>query len=595
VVTIGQFFGTLRRRLGLLLLMMVLGVLAAGALLVNTPKTYEATAVVDISATSGAAASSVSTITESRIVTSTSVVLAAQRTLGYAGTPTELARQVTVTSPLDSQVLYITFNAGSGRDAANGANAFANAYLDYRTQIAQKDITLRISRIQSQVADLQKDLAALKVGANDSQRILLQNQIQQLQGQLNTYQTSVITPGQLAGEAAAPSSPSSPRRVLYLAGGLLIGLLAGIILAVLRDRRDDRVRNSAELEHSLGAPVIVESTVSEGGSRPGPPAAVAAPRSAEADAYRTLATAVASHSAGSRTVVLCGTGQDGVSLAPLNLAATFAMQGLQTVIIVPDPAIEPASELLGVQGIPATSDAGLAGLLAPSDQLPALRVLSLGDEVSLGAALRANDDSLDEIRNTVDIMVLDGVNVELPSTAIRLGQIADQVVVVAYRNRSTHSEIERLARQLAQVGVTVVGGVLLSRRTGLHSRLHRHKDKGRRRSARGAGHREVARSQPAAEPRSQSYPVQAPDLAQPDLAQPDLAQPDLAQPNLVQPDLAQPAGVVSEPADRWGSGAVATSDTPAEVLDAPSAYSARYGGSTSTPPGAPRPAPARKG
>jgi len=497
VVTIGQFFATLRRQLGLLLLMMLLGVLGAGVLLLNTPKTYQATAVVDISPTSGTAASTVSTITESRIVTSTSVASEARQTLAFSGTPTELARQVTVSSPLASQVLNITFSAGTAQGAADGANAFANAYLDYRTQVAQDDLKKRISRIQSQVADLQTSLATLKAGQNDTQRGLLQNQIQQLQNQLNTYQTSVITPGQVAGAATVPGSPSSPRPPLYLAGGLLIGLLLGILLAVLRDRRDDRVRDADELEHNLGAPVIVESTVSEAGGRP---AATTAARSAEADAYRTLGTTVTAHAPGGRIVLLCGTGADDASLAPLNLAATFAMQGLRAVLAGPQQAVQPALDLLGGTGQSGAWGIRLADQLATTD-LPGLRVLSLGDEVSLGATLRAHDDSLAGILDTADVIVLDGVNVELASSSVRLGQIADEAVVVAYRNRSTHTGIERLSRQLAQVGVPVLGGVLLSRRAGLRGKLSRG-DGGSRRAATGASHRESTKGgQPVAEPR----------------------------------------------------------------------------------------------
>jgi capsular polysaccharide biosynthesis protein len=480
VVTIGQFLAILRRRLLLVLVLVVLGVLAAGALLLTTPKTYESTAILDISPPGSNSSSTVSTITESRIVTSTSVASTAKETLAFEGTPTELADRVTVTSPLDSQLLNITFAAGTAQGAADGANAFAHAYLDYRTQIAQKDIAQRIGRILSQVADLQKDLAALKVAANDTQRTSLQNQIQQLQNQLNSYRTSVVNPGHQAGDAPVPASASSPRRVIYLAGGLLFGLLAGIVLAVVRDRRDDRVRNISELEHSLGAPVIAESSSAESGSRLGQLAAIDADRSAEADAYRTVTTTVTADSPDSRIVLLCGTGQDGLSLAPLNLAATFAMQGLQTVIAGPRRAVEPASELLGVPSLPGVQGSRLADQLAPSATLPLLAVLSLGDEVSLGATLRANGDRLDEVLARADVIVLDGVNIELPSTSLRLGQLADEAVVVAYRNRSTHAAIERLGRQLAQVNTPVLGGILLTRRSSLHAKF------GRRRSGTGA-------------------------------------------------------------------------------------------------------------
>ena len=500
VVTIGQFFGLLRRRLLQVLMLVVLGVLAAGALLAETPRTYEATAVVDISPTGSSTAATVSTITESRIVTSTSVAQAAKQTLAFAGTPTELSDQVTVTSPLASQVLYITFAAGSAQGAADGANAFANAYLDYRTQVAQKDITQRIGRIQSQVADLQRNLTALKAGQNDTLRSSLQNQIQQLQTQLNNYQTSVINPGHLVGSAPVPSSASSPRPVLYLAGGVLFGLLAGIVLAVVRDRRDDRVRNSGELEHSLGAPVLAEAASAESGGRPSELAAVDASRGAEADAYRTITTTVTADSAGSRIVLLCGADQEGLSLAPLNLAATFALQGLQTVIAGPRQAVAPATELLAVQAVPSAPDSRLASQLAPSARLPKLSVLSLGDEVDLGATLRANGDSLVDVLARAEVIVLDGMNVELQSTSLRLGQLADEAVVVAYRNRSTHAGIERLGRQLAQVNTTVLGGVLLTRRAGLRQRF------------RGRGSAAASR-QPVTTGRHESKPATAADQA----------------------------------------------------------------------------------
>jgi uncharacterized protein involved in exopolysaccharide biosynthesis/Mrp family chromosome partitioning ATPase len=479
-VTIGQFFGTLRRRLPLLLTCAVLGLVLATALLVNTPKSYQATAVVDISPTSssGTSSSSVSTITESRIATSASVALAAKQTLAFTGTPGELARKVTVSSPLASQVLNITFTADSARGAADGANAFAEAYLDYRRLTAQREITLRIGRIQSQVADLQKNLAALKgpgrAAGQSGQTALLQNQIQQLQTQLNTYQTSVVTPGQVAGDAAPPSAPTSPKPLLYLAGGLLLGLLLGMVLAVVRDRRDDRVLDSSDLEHSLGAPAIAEAESAEAGAQPSVLAAITAARSAEADAYRTVTATVASDSADSRVIVLCGTGQDGRSLAPLNLAATFALQGITTVIAGPRQAVEPARTLVGVREAPtAGGGSRLVDQLAPSELVPGLFVLSLGDEVALGATLRSSGDTFEELLDKVDVIVLDGVNIELPSTSLQLGQLADEAVVVAYKNRSTHSDVERLARQLAQVRATVLGGILLNRRSSVRLKLRR--------------------------------------------------------------------------------------------------------------------------
>jgi hypothetical protein len=244
--------------------------------------------------------------------------------------------------------------------------------------------------------------------------------------------------------------------------------------------------------------------VSEGSARP---AATSAARSAEADAYRTLGTTVTAHSPGSRIVLLCGTGQDDTSLAPLNLAATFAMQGLRTVLAGPQHAVQPALELLGGTRQSAAWGIRLVDQLVTTE-LPGLRVLSLGDEVSLGATLRAHDDSLSDILDTAEVIVLDGVNVELSSSSVRLGQLADEAVVVAYRNRSTHTGIERLGRQLAQVGVPVLGAVLLSRRAGLRGKLNRGGDSAPRRTATDASPREAAdHGQPDTAPQQLTQPA----------------------------------------------------------------------------------------
>jgi hypothetical protein len=101
----------------------------------------------------------------------------------------------------------------------------------------------------------------------------------------------------------------------------------------------------------------------------------------------------------------------------------------------------------------------------------------LGDEVPLDdelppvAALRQNVDKLAELVGEADTVVVDGINVELPSTSTQLAVLADAAVVVAYAGRTTHTEVERLIRQLAQGGTSVAAGVLVNRRNPLHTLL----------------------------------------------------------------------------------------------------------------------------
>jgi hypothetical protein len=83
--------------------------------------------------------------------------------------------------------------------------------------------------------------------------------------------------------------------------------------------------------------------------------------------------------------------------------------------------------------------------------------------VSLGATLRNNGVLLEDVLGEADVVVLDGVNIELPSTSLRLGQLADEVVVLVYPNRTTHHGLEALAQHLAQVRADISGAILLSR------------------------------------------------------------------------------------------------------------------------------------
>jgi Mrp family chromosome partitioning ATPase len=194
--------------------------------------------------------------------------------------------------------------------------------------------------------------------------------------------------------------------------------------------------------------------------------------------------------------MLCSTGREGRSLAPMNLAATYALQGLRTVLAGPHAALAPTMELLGITELPSLEPGQLPAKLIQSGVVPDLSVLDLGDEVSIGATLRNNGVVLEDVLADADMVVLDGVNIELPSTSLRLGQLADEVVVLVYPNRTTHHGLEALAQHLAQVRSDISGAILLSRQP-----WHRHSWR-RRARGRAAGLPKLAQSalQPGSRP-----------------------------------------------------------------------------------------------
>ena len=126
--------------------------------------------------------------------------------------------------------------------------------------------------------------------------------------------------------------------------GALIGLLAGIVAAFVRDAFDDRLRDPAALERKLGAPTLAILPDSTGRGGTGAPAAahvttVTRPDSQAADTFRALRTVLTSVTAGKGlcSFVVVGV-DDSVSSSQVaaELGVALAESGRQTLLIAAD-------------------------------------------------------------------------------------------------------------------------------------------------------------------------------------------------------------------------------------------------------------------
>lgn len=57
-------------------------------------------------------------------------------------------------------------------------------------------------------------------------------------------------------KAVAPTSPSGPNRVLYTVVAFLVGLFASIVIVVLEDTLNTKVRSQEDIENLIGIPVV---------------------------------------------------------------------------------------------------------------------------------------------------------------------------------------------------------------------------------------------------------------------------------------------------------------------------------------------------
>jgi capsular exopolysaccharide synthesis family protein len=275
----------------------------------------------------------------------------------------------------------------------------------------------------------------------------------------------------LVTPAPVPLTPSGTHRSILLAIGALLGLLLGIGTAFVRDRADDGVRDRADFERCLGAPVLVTLPRLR---RDAQPASVFrdAPLSSTAEAYRYLRVRLGTlltTAPGEQQVVLVASarGGEGRTCVASNLATVLAQTGERVLLVDADLGNPSLADVFGAGG-----HLGLAELLngrATIDQVVAptvtggLHLVTAGLQTGQPAAevdVERLSTVIASMAATADVVVIDGGPVLVASSTIALAPISDLVLVVADVRRTTRADVTATGRELKAVGARSVAGVL---------------------------------------------------------------------------------------------------------------------------------------
>lgn len=260
-----------RRRWRLVVAGIAVGVLAATAALLLLPRTYVATTAVQVEPSgvetltgerSGRTNGEINLDTQAQVVTSAAVAGPAATAAGDGLDATEARDRVSVTVPPNSSVLEISFAAASPRAARDGAAAFADAYLDYRTDRLATQIDEHVAGIQAELDARYEELtdatrtAARAEGADrvtaDARAEAAREEISGLHAErapLTAVRESVSA-GVVLTPAEEPVDASQPVPPLWLAGGALLGLALGAGIAYLTERGARRPRHAATTPES---------------------------------------------------------------------------------------------------------------------------------------------------------------------------------------------------------------------------------------------------------------------------------------------------------------------------------------------------------
>ena len=137
-----------------------------------------------------------------------------------------------------------------------------------------------------------------------------------------------------------PGAPSSPNMFRALQLAFALGLAVSVAGAFLLEHFDDKIRSPEELERISGLPTLgIIPKVGPEASVPEALKALADPRSALSEAYRSLCTALqfSTDNGLPKSLVITSAGPaEGKSLTSLAIARHFATLGLKVLLIDAD-------------------------------------------------------------------------------------------------------------------------------------------------------------------------------------------------------------------------------------------------------------------
>jgi len=488
-----------RHRWWVVLACAVLGVLGAGAAVQAIPSTYKATTTVLITPT-GAEQAAVTTVgrdklinleTEAQILTSAAVAERVKTRLGSPRTATDLAGDIEVEVPPNTTLLSVSAVAGTPADAQRESRTFVDEYLKQRADVANAAIAAQVKIFQARIAETTKRLQAVagqgttlpqgspdRVYAELQQRILL-DQITNLSDELSKLQAITVTPGRVLSLAGLPERPQQSSPAVYIAAGLMLGLVLGLAITLLLARLDRHIRWPGDIE-ALGHVPLLGAIPSAGhqAKKKAMLPAVAPSASPIGQAFgqirNGITTALPNRPA---TLLVAGTEPGpGASVVAANLAVALARSGVPVLMVCADLEGSSAERLLGLEGL--TPVKGLAEALAtdvdPATLLrasPAVRGLWV-----LGTGV-AKDEAADLLQSRQFEWVLSVIRedsyvvVEAPPTsagaeAQAMARLCDAAALVVEAGRTRLAALDEGARQISRVGTPLLGAVMVERQPG---------------------------------------------------------------------------------------------------------------------------------
>lgn len=396
----------------------------------------------------------------------------AARILGGSADPDALSAAVTATPDPETGTLGVAATAPRAGRAEKVALAYAQALLGFARDERARELNDRIRALRNQAKTMGRDTSA---------RLTIELQLSQLRSELVApvgFRMVGSPNAELLGSDAAIRAPTSRVGRLLVAG--VAGLFGGILLVLVLERLDRRIRSKQAAELHFDLPVLGEVPVIPRRFRRGV-TSVTRPKGPPAEAFRLLAAAVQRATENghgedgeertARTIIVTSAGPaEGKTTVTANLGAALAERGDRVLMLSCDMRRPALGRFLGVPEEPGLADAirsknghsTLAQYRRETD-VYRLSMVSSGAAPSNPGEMLSSERMrtlLAEGRRNNDVILLDTPPILVASDAAPLIPEADAVLIVASAGTTTAEIAARVTDTLRRLGAPLVGVAL---------------------------------------------------------------------------------------------------------------------------------------
>ena len=290
-------------------------------------------------------------------------------------------------------------------------------------------------------------------------------------GQLETAPGQRVAPIKATVVAAAnlPVTPVSPRPLVDFGVGIILGLLAGLGAALLREKLDTTIRTPDTLHRATGA-ALLGTLYFDPAARNSPLVTSQDSHAPRMEAFRVLRTNLQFVDVDRTSkvfVISSALPEEGKSTTAINLALTLAQAGQRTVLVEADLRRPRVAGYLGAE-----QAVGLTTVLigrATIDEVvqpwgeAGLHVITSGATPPNPAELlqsKAMDTVLGQLRERYDVVIIDSPPLLPVTDGALLASQADGAILVVRYGRTTREQAAQSAQRLHSADADLVGTIL---------------------------------------------------------------------------------------------------------------------------------------